>query len=75
MGVCSNHCLTKKRYILMKKYQFEEITFWLSLIACLLAYNAGILWLAKILVGISVINLVSAIVMAWVDVKHRINNK
>ena len=59
----------------MKKYQFEEITFWLSLIACLLAYNAGILWLAKILVGISVINLVSAIVMAWVDVKHRINNK
>lgn len=30
----------------MKNYQFEEITFWLSLIACLLAYDAGILWLA-----------------------------
>jgi hypothetical protein len=59
----------------MKNYQFEEITFWLSLIACLLAYNAGILWIAKILVGISVINLVSAIVMAWIDVKRRINNK
>lgn len=59
----------------MKNYQFEEITFWLSLIACLLAYDAGILWIAKILVGISAINLVSAIVMAWVDVKRRINNK
>lgn len=55
----------------MKRYQFEEITFWLSLIACLLAYDAGILWLAKILVGISVINLVSAIAMAWVDVKRK----
>lgn len=75
MGVCNNHCSIKKRYILMKNYQFEEITFWLSLIACLLAYDAGILWIAKILVGISVINLVSAIVMAWVDVKRRINNK
>lgn len=31
----------------MKNYQFEEITFWLSLIACLLAYDAEILWLAK----------------------------
>lgn len=40
----------------MKNYQFEEITFWLSLIACLLAYDAEILWLAKILAGISVIN-------------------
>lgn len=29
----------------MKKYQFEEITFWLSLIACLLAYDAKIEWL------------------------------
>lgn len=59
----------------MKRYQFEEITFWLSLIACLLAYDAGILWLAKILVGISVINLVSAIVMAWVDVKRKKEQK
>lgn len=24
----------------MKSYQFEEITFWLSLIACLLAHEA-----------------------------------
>ena len=46
----------------MKNYQFEEITFWLSLIACLLAYDAEILWLAKILEGISVINFFCAIV-------------
>ena len=48
----------------MKNYQFEEITFWLSLIACLLAYDAEILWLAKILAGISVINFFCAIVTA-----------
>jgi hypothetical protein len=55
----------------MKNYQFEEITFWLSLIACLLAYDAGVLWLAKILVGISVINLFCTIVMVWIDVKYK----
>lgn len=59
----------------MKNYQFEEITFWLSLIACLLAYDAGILWLSKILVGVSVINFISAIIVAWADVKRKINNK
>ena len=59
----------------MKNYQFEEITFWLSLIACLLAYDAEILWLAKILAGISVI-IFCAIVTAWIDVKHkRIENE
>lgn len=56
----------------MKKYQFEEITFWLSLIACLTAYDIGILWLARILAGISIINLVCAIVMAWIDVKRKL---
>lgn len=51
----------------MKRYQFEEITFWLSLIACLTAYDIGILWLARILAGISIVNLVCAIVTAWID--------
>ena len=51
----------------MKNYQFEEITFWLSLIACLLAYDA------EILAGISVINFFCAIVTAWIDVKHKKN--
>lgn len=58
----------------MKKYQFEEITFWLSLIACLTAYDIEILWLARILAGISMINLVCAIVMAWIDVKRKRKN-
>lgn len=57
----------------MKNCQFEEITFWLSLIACLLAYDAEILWLAKILAGISVINFFCAIVTAWIDVKYKKN--
>jgi hypothetical protein len=55
----------------MKRYQFEEITFWLSLIACLTAYDIEILWLARILAGISIINLVCAIVTAWIDVKRK----
>lgn len=29
----------------MKDYQFEEITFWFSLIACLLAYHFNIIWM------------------------------
>lgn len=52
----------------MKKYQFEEITFWLSLIAYLLAYDAKIEWLTKILAVISILNFVCAISIAWVDV-------
>lgn len=55
----------------MKKYQFEEITFWLLLIACLLAYSARIEWLTNILAGISLINLICAIVMALIDVKRK----
>lgn len=49
----------------MKDHQFEEIAFWLSLIACLLAYCSGIGWLAGILAVISVINYISTIVTAW----------
>lgn len=55
----------------MKNYQFEEITFWLSLIACLLAYNTEIWWLAKILAGLSIINFICAVVTAWIYVKHK----
>lgn len=55
----------------MKSYQFEEVTFWLSLIACLMAYNMKIEWLTKTLVIISIINLASAIVTAWIDVKRK----
>ena len=39
----------------MKSYQFEEITFWLSLIACLLANEAKIDWLTRILVVVSIV--------------------
>ncbi len=58
----------------MKNYQFEEVTFWLSLIACLMAYNMKIEWLTKTLVIISIINLASAIVTAWIDVKRKNKN-
>lgn len=57
----------------MKKYQFEEVTFWLSLIACLLAYNAQIEWLTNILVVVSAINFICAVVLAYVDVKQQRN--
>lgn len=59
----------------MKKYQFEEITFWLSLIACLLAYDSKIEWLTILLAVISIVNLISSIVMAWMDVERRKNLK
>lgn len=60
----------------MNRYQFEEITFWLSLIAYLLAYDAKIEWLAKILAAISIVNLICAISMALIDVKrNKFNHK
>lgn len=60
----------------MSRYQFEEITFWLSLIAYLLAYDAKIEWLAKILAAISIVNLICAISMALIDVKrNKFNHK
>nr|DAN89895.1 MAG TPA: YoqO-like protein [Caudoviricetes sp.] len=54
----------------MKICQFEEIIFWLSLIACLLAYNAQIEWLTNILAVISIINFICLIVTAWRDIKR-----
>lgn len=33
----------------MKDHQFEEITFWFSLIACLLSYHSNIIWMQGIL--------------------------
>ena len=58
----------------MKSYQFEEITFWLSLIACLLAHEAKIDWLTRILIVDSIANFASAIVTAWIDVKRKNKN-
>ena len=58
----------------MKSYQFEEITFWLSLIECLLANEAKIDWLTRILVVVSIVNFASAIVTAWIDVKRKNKN-
>ena len=49
----------------MKDHQFEEIVFWLSLIACLLAYYSGIGWLVGILAVVSVTNCISMIAIAW----------
>lgn len=53
----------------MKRYQFEEIVFWLSIIAFLLAYQSGIVWLYRVLAVISVTNFIAAIVCAWKHVK------
>lgn len=58
----------------MKSYQFEEITFWLSPIACLLANEAKIDWLTRILVVVSIVNFASAILTAWIDVKRKNKN-
>nr|DAQ53153.1 MAG TPA: hypothetical protein [Caudoviricetes sp.] len=41
----------------MKDYQFEEITFWLSFISCLISYHLGIEWLTGILVVVTALNL------------------
>ncbi len=68
-----NRSRTIKGYS-MKSYQFEEITFWLSLIACLLANEAKIDWLTRILVVVSIVNFASAIVTAWIDVKRKNKN-
>lgn len=54
----------------MKDHQFEEIAFWLSLIAFLLAYHSGIVWLCSILFVISMINFISAITLTWKYVKR-----
>lgn len=59
----------------MKDYQFEEITFWFSLIACLLAYHFNIIWMQGILSMVCVFNLISMIVTAWEYVKKEINNQ
>lgn len=53
----------------MKEYQFEEITFWFSIIACILAYDAGLDLLWKVLAFESVFILISMIVHAWKEIK------
>lgn len=59
----------------MKDYQFEEITFWLSFISCLISYHLGIEWLTGILVIVTALNLFWSIVTAWEDVKYNRNNQ
>lgn len=59
----------------MKDYQFEEITFWLSFISCLISYHLGIEWLAGILVVVTALNLFWSIVTAWEDVKENRNDQ
>nr|DAR57547.1 MAG TPA: hypothetical protein [Caudoviricetes sp.] len=59
----------------MKDHQFEEIVFWLSLIACLLAYHSGIGWLVGIIAVISVMNCISAIVTAWKYARSELKKK
>lgn len=59
----------------MKDYQFEEITFWLSFIPCLISYHLGIEWLTGILVIVTALNLFWSIVTAWKYVKKERNNQ
>lgn len=59
----------------MKDYQFEEITFWLSFISCLISYHLGIEWLTGILVIVTALNLFWSIVTALEDVKENRNNQ
>lgn len=59
----------------MKDYQFEEITFWLSFISCLISYHLGIEWLTGILVVVTALNLFWSIVTAWKDLKKERNNQ
>lgn len=75
-GFYSVYKINKIGETIMKIHQFEEIVFWLSFIAFLLAYHSGIAWLATILFVISMINFISAIILAWKYVKgqRRRNN-
>lgn len=59
----------------MKDYQFEEITFWMSFISCLISYHMGIEWLTGILVVVTALNLFWSIVTAWKDLKKERNNQ
>lgn len=59
----------------MKDHQFEEITFWFSLIACLISYHLNIGWLTGILIIVTALNLFWAIVTAWKDLKKERNNQ
>lgn len=49
----------------MEDYQFEEITFWLSFICCLISYHLNISWLTGILVIVTSFNLFWSIIAAW----------
>ena len=46
---------------IMKSHQFEEICFWLSLIATLISYHLEIKWLFTVLLVLTIINLIAAV--------------
>ena len=57
----------------MKDYQFEEITFWLSFICCLISYHLNISWLTGILVIVTALNLFWLIIAAWQYLRKKKN--
>lgn len=54
----------------MKEHQFEEIVFWLSVIATLVAYSAGLSFVAAFLCVWSVFNCYCMVVTAKEDLKQ-----
>ncbi len=59
----------------MKDYQFEEITFWLSFICCLISYHLNISWLTGILVVVSIINFLRIVISSLICSKKQLDNQ
>ncbi len=58
----------------MKKYQFEELTLFLSIIITLLAYNFKIEWLFYLFMVKSIIDLYNVFVEAYKEIFKDKNN-
>ena len=59
----------------MKDYQFEEITFWLSFICCLISYHLNISWLTGILVVVSIINFLRIVISSLICSKKQLDHQ
>lgn len=59
----------------MEDYQFEEITFWLSFICCLISYHLNISWLTGILVVVSIINFLRIVISSLICSKKQLDNQ
>lgn len=59
----------------MKDHQFEEITFWLSFICCLISYHLNISWLTGILVVVSIINFLRIVISSLICSKKQLDNQ